>query len=146
MINRMICLFFFRGYRAVVPIRELPTALVFAGINVPDHDLLFQQIAKTLSSPTPPTPIQTKAWSASTIDPTVTTLSSHVNGGDEARPTSGAKNHVVILHSKDCLNLKGVLKSMIEQFLSLNIPEAYNPLEVKEKLEQVVCPLWRRTC
>ncbi|KAF8983262.1 Origin recognition complex subunit 3 [Entomortierella lignicola] len=40
--------------RAVMPFQELPTGLIFAGINVPDHDLLFQQIARTVASLTPP--------------------------------------------------------------------------------------------
>ncbi|KAL1921818.1 uncharacterized protein VTP21DRAFT_10460 [Calcarisporiella thermophila] len=31
-----------------LPFHELPTALVFPGINVPDHDLLFDQVSSTL--------------------------------------------------------------------------------------------------
>lgn len=98
-----------------MPILELPTGLIFAGINVPDHDLLFQQIARVLSSPTPPT-----LESTSTIQ-------------TETNRTSleqQANNHVAILQSKDCVNLKTALKSMIEQFLGLGIAGAVNPLEV----------------
>ncbi|KAF9428479.1 Origin recognition complex subunit 3, partial [Podila epigama] len=85
--------------RLRMPIQEMPTGIVFAGINVPDHDLLFQQIATTLSSPTPPTS-ENKHTSSSTTD---------------------NQHHVVILQSKDCSNLKSALKSMIEQFLTLEI-------------------------
>ncbi|KAG0093222.1 Origin recognition complex subunit 3 [Podila epicladia] len=95
--------------RAMKPIQELPAGIVFAGINVPDHDLLFQQIANTLSRPTPP--------------------KAHADDM-EAEPSASATsstNYVAILQSKDCSNLKGALKSMMEQFLSLEIEGAINP-------------------
>ncbi|KAJ3300169.1 hypothetical protein HK104_003779 [Borealophlyctis nickersoniae] len=38
------------GGRISLPFRELPTALMFAGINIPDHDLVFSQIATKLSN------------------------------------------------------------------------------------------------
>jgi origin recognition complex subunit 3 len=98
-----------------MPILELPTGLIFAGINVPDHDLLFQQIARVLSSPTPPTLESASATRADT---------------DVTLSEQDANNHVVILQSKDCVNLKTALKSMIEQFLGLGIAGAVNPLEV----------------
>ncbi|KAF9919988.1 Origin recognition complex subunit 3 [Modicella reniformis] len=104
-----------RATRAVMPIQELPTALIFAGINVPDHDLLFQQIARILSSPTPPT-----------LESTCATRKESKGSTME----QNTKNHVVILQSKDCPNLKAVLKSMIEQFLDLGIKGVVNPLEV----------------
>lgn len=98
--------------RALKPIQELPAGIVFAGINVPDHDLLFQQIAITLSCPTPP--------------------KTHANDM-EMEPSASAtssSNFVAILQSKDCSNLKGALKSMIEQFLSFETEGAINPFEV----------------
>lgn len=98
-----------------MPMLELPTGLIFAGINVPDHDLLFQQIAQVLSSPTPPT---LESTSATRTETSRTSLEQE------------ADNHVVILQSKDCVNLKTALKSMIEQFLGLGIAGAVNPLEV----------------
>ncbi|KAG0025237.1 Origin recognition complex subunit 3 [Podila clonocystis] len=97
--------------RAMKPIQELPAGIVFAGINVPDHDLLFQQIANTLSCPTPP---KTHADDMET-EPSASATSS--------------RNYVAILQSKDCSNLKGALKSMIEQFLNLEIEGAINPFE-----------------
>ncbi|KAG0351986.1 Origin recognition complex subunit 3 [Podila minutissima] len=103
--------------RAMKPIQELPAGIVFAGINVPDHDLLFQQIANTLSRPTPP---KTHADDMETEPSASATLSS---------------NYVAILQSKDCSNLKGALKSMIEQFLSLEIEGAINPFEEGARLQ-----------
>ncbi|KAG0368066.1 Origin recognition complex subunit 3 [Gamsiella multidivaricata] len=112
--------------RAIMPIQELPAGLIFAGINVPDHDLLFQQIARILSSPTPPT--------------------------NESAPAVAIKeqsnNHVVILQSKDCVNLKAALKSMIEQFLGLGIAGAVNPLEGGMRLQNhdmIVLERWYRS-
>lgn len=101
--------------RAIKPIQELPAGIVFAGINVPDHDLLFQQIANTLSSPTPPKAHTDDMKTESTIS------------------AASSSNHVAILQSKDCSHLKSALKSMIEQFLSLEIEGAINPFEVRKK-------------
>jgi origin recognition complex subunit 3 len=100
-----------------MPFQELPTGLIFAGINVPDHDLLFQQIAQTISSSTPPSS---------------GTLGAEDMGLDnsDTKASAGSKSHVVILQSKDCANLKSAQKSMIEQFLGLGIAGAINPLEV----------------
>ncbi|KAJ3189436.1 Origin recognition complex subunit 3 [Gaertneriomyces sp. JEL0708] len=36
-----------------IPYREVPTGLVFAGINIPDYELLFVQVAERLSQTTP---------------------------------------------------------------------------------------------
>jgi len=101
-----------------MPFQELPTGLIFAGINVPDHDLLFQQIAQTVSSPTPP------SSSPGTLEE-----NNFEMDVDSANATC-SQNHVVILQSKDCSNLKSAQKSMIEQFLGLGIAGAINPLEV----------------
>ena len=103
-------------YSAAMPFLELPTGLIFAGINVPDHDLLFQQIAQTISSSAPPSsgPLQAEDME---LDHNTTASAS-------------SASHVVILQSKDCTNLKSAQKSMIEQFLGLGIAGATNPLEV----------------
>lgn len=101
---------------AVMPFLELPTGLIFAGINVPDHDLLFQQIAQTISSSTPPSSGPLEADDMEQDHNTTTSVRS--------------ASHVVILQSKDCTNLKSAQKSMIEQFLGLGIAGATNPLEV----------------
>ncbi|RUS31271.1 origin recognition complex subunit 3 N-terminus-domain-containing protein [Jimgerdemannia flammicorona] len=104
----------------VLPFHELPTALVFAGthppailiayahvvcrnsislisyictlcINVPDHDAVFAQITLRLQRPDADT-------------------------GAEIRRKS---NHVALLQSKDCPNLKTTMKNMIEQFMGI---------------------------
>ncbi|RUP49555.1 hypothetical protein BC936DRAFT_142251 [Jimgerdemannia flammicorona] len=75
----------------VLPFHELPTALVFAGINVPDHDAVFAQITLRLQRP-------------------------DADAGAEIRRKS---NHVALLQSKDCPNLKTTMKNMIEQFLGI---------------------------
>ncbi|OAQ35888.1 hypothetical protein K457DRAFT_13122 [Linnemannia elongata AG-77] len=106
---------------AVMPFLELPTGLIFAGINVPDHDLLFQQIAQTISSSTPPSSGPLEADDMEQDHNTTTS----------ARSAS----HVVILQSKDCTNLKSAQKSMIEQFLGLGIAGATNPLEGGTRLQ-----------
>ncbi|KAF9901848.1 Origin recognition complex subunit 3 [Linnemannia zychae] len=120
--------------RTALPFQELPTGLIFAGINVPDHDLLFQQIAQTLSSPTPP---------SSDI------LRVDVTDVDRDIPTSTSyDNLVVILQSKDCVNLKSAQKSIIEQFLGLGIAGAINPLEGGAKLQSydmLVLERWYRS-
>ncbi|KAG0281242.1 Origin recognition complex subunit 3 [Linnemannia exigua] len=105
--------------KTTMPFQELPTGLIFAGINVPDHDLLFQQIAQIISSPTPP--------GSSGVDDMEL---------DHVTPISaGGESHAVILQSKDCVNLKSAQKSMIEQFLGLGIAGAINPLEGGAKLQ-----------
>ncbi|KAG0199401.1 Origin recognition complex subunit 3 [Mortierella sp. GBA30] len=106
-----------RSTRAAMPIQELPAGLVFAGINVPDHDLMFQQIARTLASP---------------IAPLHSEQGTELDVADKSQNT---ENHVVILQSKDCSNLKGALKSMIEQFLGLGVAGAVNPLEGGQRLQ-----------
>ncbi|KAG9062307.1 Origin recognition complex subunit 3 [Linnemannia hyalina] len=106
---------------AAMPFLELPTGLIFAGINVPDHDLLFQQIAQTISSSVPPSsgPLE-----AEDMEP------------DHNKTASASSaSHVVILQSKDCTNLKSAQKSMIEQFLGLGIAGATNPLEGGTRLQ-----------
>ncbi|KAI1321579.1 Origin recognition complex subunit 3 [Mortierella claussenii] len=109
--------------RAAMPIQELPTGLIFAGINVPDHDILFQQIAQVLSSATPPT-----------IEPASLVVSSQMETM-EAVVQQESSNYVVVLQSKDCANLKAALKSMIEQFLGLGITGAIDPFEGGLKLQ-----------
>ncbi|KAF9583501.1 Origin recognition complex subunit 3 [Lunasporangiospora selenospora] len=107
-----------RAVTRAMPIKELPTGLIFAGINVPDHDLLFRQIATTLSSSTPP------QMESSDMQNT------HGDILDWTLPiprTSRSRNHVVILQSKDCANLKSALKSMIDQFLALEVEGTTNP-------------------
>ncbi|KAG0262166.1 Origin recognition complex subunit 3, partial [Mortierella polycephala] len=118
-----------KATRAIIPVQELPTGLIFAGINVPDHDLLFQQIAKTLSSPTPSTSITP----TSTVETTRSGMQMDLSTSTEERIQ--VKNHVIILQSKDCTNLKTTLKSMIEQFLGLGIAGAVNPLEGGMRLQ-----------
>ncbi|KAF9966160.1 Origin recognition complex subunit 3 [Mortierella alpina] len=116
--------------RAVMPVQELPAGLIFAGINVPDHDLMFQQIARTLTSPTEPTMESLEQQSKSSYDKLV---------------NEGTSNHVVILQSKDCTNLKSALKCMIEQFLGLGVAGTINPLEGGMKLQNydmVVLERW----
>ncbi|KAF9432263.1 hypothetical protein BGZ76_011057, partial [Entomortierella beljakovae] len=113
--------------RAIMPFQELPTGLIFAGINVPDHDLLFQQIARCLSSPTPPT------------------SNSHLPVPEQESINS---HHVIILQSKDCVNIKTAMKTMIEQFVSLDIEGVSNPLEAGLKLpnyDMIVLERWYRS-
>ncbi|KAF9570993.1 Origin recognition complex subunit 3 [Mortierella alpina] len=116
--------------RAVMPVQELPAGLIFAGINVPDHDHMFQQIARTLTSPTEPTMESLEQPNGSLND-------------DLIKDSTG--NHVVVLQSKDCPNLKSALKCMIEQFLGLGVAGAVNPLEGGMKLQNydmVVLERW----
>ena len=98
-----------------MPVQELPAGLIFAGINVPDHDLMFQQIARTLTSPT---------------EPSMESLEQQSKSSNDKLVNEGTKNHVVILQSKDCASLKSALKCMIEQFLGLGVAGTINPLEV----------------
>ncbi|KAG0250103.1 Origin recognition complex subunit 3 [Actinomortierella ambigua] len=93
-----------KATRAVMPLPELPTGLVFAGINIPDHDVLFQQISQSLSE----------------LHPPATNISSD-GSSDTQLVAANSIHHVVILESKDCPNLKATLKNMIEQFLSLGL-------------------------
>ncbi|KAF9922273.1 Origin recognition complex subunit 3, partial [Linnemannia zychae] len=106
---------------ATLPFQEMPTGLIFAGINVPDHDLLFQQIAQTISSPTPP--------AKGLLEEQDMELDRNV------QISSNSECHVVILQSKDCSNLKSAQKAMIEQFLGLGVTGATNPLEGGTKLQ-----------
>ncbi|KAF9101100.1 Origin recognition complex subunit 3 [Mortierella sp. AM989] len=118
-----------KATRAIMPFQELPTGLIFAGINVPDHDLLFQQIAQTLSSSTPPT----------------ATDKNHSAANGKSVQSNKSTNHVIILQSKDCVNLKTAMKTMIEQFLGLDIDGAVNPLEAGLKLpnyDMIVLERW----
>ncbi|KAI8381334.1 origin recognition complex subunit 3 N-terminus-domain-containing protein [Radiomyces spectabilis] len=78
------------GYLAL-PYHEIPTGLVFAGINTPDHDTQFQQIASHLREPTSPLNKRKRA------------------------------NYVSLLHSKDCSNVKSMMKHMIAQFVDSNL-------------------------
>ncbi|CEP10502.1 hypothetical protein [Parasitella parasitica] len=71
-----------------LPFHEIPTGLVFAGINTPDHDSQFAHIASKLQEA-----------------PTV----------DNKRKK---KDFVALLDSKNCLTIKSMMKSMIEKFLS----------------------------
>ncbi|KAG0346062.1 Origin recognition complex subunit 3 [Podila humilis] len=122
--------------RNLMPIQELPAGIVFAGINVPDHDVLFQQIAQTLSNPTPP--------SSSSSSSTFSDQSSTETKGEKPEH----RNYVAILQSKDCSSLKTALKSMIEQFLSIEIRGATNPLEEGMKLQNydmIVLERWYRS-
>ncbi|KAF9390798.1 Origin recognition complex subunit 3 [Mortierella sp. AD011] len=122
-----------KATRALMPFQELPTGLIFAGINVPDHDLLFQQVARTISSPTAPT-----------MEPTSSITSQ--SGTDTMSSQSGnGNNHVIILQSKDCVNLKTAMKSMIDQFVGLAVEGAINPLEAGLKLpayDMIVLERW----
>ncbi|KAF9127559.1 Origin recognition complex subunit 3 [Mortierella sp. 14UC] len=120
--------------RASLPFQELPTGLIFAGINVPDHDLLFQQIAQTISSPTRPSPGTLR----------VEEMELHY----DIPTTPSCDSLVVILQSKDCANLKSAQKAMIEQFLGLGIAGAINPLEGGAKLQNydmLVLERWYRS-
>ncbi|OAC98931.1 hypothetical protein MUCCIDRAFT_115177 [Mucor lusitanicus CBS 277.49] len=71
-----------------LPFHEIPTGLVFAGINTPDHDTQFAHIASKLQeAPT-----------------------------EENKRKK--KDFVALLQSKNCLNIKSMMKSMIERFLA----------------------------
>ncbi|KAL7325398.1 Origin recognition complex subunit 3 [Mucor circinelloides] len=71
-----------------LPFHEIPTGLVFAGINTPDHDTQFAHIASKLQeAPT-------------------------------AENQRKKKDFVALLQSKNCLNIKNMMKSMIERFLA----------------------------
>lgn len=115
-IKRLLIMRSLACYSTTMPFLELPTGLIFAGINVPDHDILFQQIAQTISSSTPPSSGPLEAQDMELEHNTATSASS--------------ASHVVILQSKDCTSLKSAQKSMIEQFLGLGIAGATNLLEV----------------
>lgn len=71
-----------------LPFHEIPTGLVFAGINTPDHDTQFAHIASKLQE-----------------TPT-------------AENKRKKKDFVALLQSKNCLNIKSMIKSMIERFLA----------------------------
>jgi origin recognition complex subunit 3 len=71
-----------------LPFHEIPTGLVFAGINTPDHDTQFAHIASKLQEA--PTPENKRK----------------------------KKDFVALLHSKNCLNIKNMMKTMIERFLA----------------------------
>lgn len=71
-----------------LPFHEIPTGLVFAGINTPDHDTQFQHIASKLRE-----------------EPS----------GENDRDKT---NFVCLLQAKDCLNIKNMFKNMIERFLA----------------------------
>lgn len=68
-----------------LPYHEIPTGLVFAGINTPDHDSQFQHIADKLQE-------------------------------------DGRNNYVALLQSKDCMNIKNMMKTMIANFMN-NVPD-----------------------
>ncbi|KAG1375953.1 hypothetical protein G6F60_008619 [Rhizopus arrhizus] len=70
-----------------LPFHEIPTALVFAGINTPDHAAQFAHIASDLKQPLSET-------------------------NERKR-----KNFVSFLQAKDCSNIKNMIKTMIERFL-----------------------------
>ncbi|GAN11198.1 origin recognition complex subunit 3-like [Mucor ambiguus] len=71
-----------------LPFHEIPTGLVFAGINTPDHGTQFAHIASKLQeAPT-------------------------------AENKRKKKDFVALLQSKNCLNIKSMIKSMIERFLA----------------------------
>ncbi|GAA5803291.1 hypothetical protein HPULCUR_008770 [Helicostylum pulchrum] len=76
-----------------LPFHEIPTGLVFAGINTPDHDTQFAHIAFKLKEET------------------------------TANSNRKQKNFVCLLQSKDCPNIKNMLRTMIERFLA-NTPNA----------------------
>lgn len=76
-----------------LPFHEIPTGLVFAGINTPDHDTQFAHIASKLKEET------------------------------TADNNQKQKNFVCLLQSKDCPNIKNMLRTMIERFLA-NTPNA----------------------
>ncbi|KAG2217511.1 hypothetical protein INT45_001798, partial [Circinella minor] len=82
-----------------LPFHEIPTALVFAGINTPDHNAQFKQIANKLSE-------------------------------------NNNNNFVALLQSKDCNNLKSMMKVMIEQFLSIEIESMESSNQVKQQQEK----------
>lgn len=71
-----------------LPYHEIPTGLVFAGINTPDHDTQFAHIASKLKE-----------------DPTIENQRSK-------------NNFVCLLQAKDCSNIKNMFKTMIERFLA----------------------------
>ncbi|KAI8335759.1 origin recognition complex subunit 3 N-terminus-domain-containing protein [Chlamydoabsidia padenii] len=71
-----------------LPYREIPTALVFAGINTPDHNSQFSEIANTLRQPSP---------------------SAGIN-----KPQH---HHVALLSSHTCNSMKNIMSTMIEQFM-----------------------------
>lgn len=75
-----------------LPYHEIPTGLVFAGINTPDHNTQFQHIADKLQEP---------------------------RSEDNNKKRN---NYVALLQSKDCMNIKNMMRTMIEKFMS-NEPE-----------------------
>ncbi|KAL0086630.1 origin recognition complex subunit 3 N-terminus-domain-containing protein [Phycomyces blakesleeanus] len=75
-----------------LPYHEIPTGLVFAGINTPDHATPFEQLTSLLSLPATPENKRTK------------------------------DNYVALLQSKDCATLQIMMARVIEQFLASNDP------------------------
>ncbi|ORZ01077.1 origin recognition complex subunit 3 N-terminus-domain-containing protein [Syncephalastrum racemosum] len=71
-----------------LPYHEIPTALVFAGINTPDHDTQFSHIARSLVEP------------------------------PSSETGRSSENYVALLQSKDCSNIRIMMKNMLEQFLA----------------------------
>lgn len=71
-----------------LPFHEIPTGLVFAGVNTPDHDTQFAHIASKLKE------------------------------GPTSENNRERKNFVCLLQSKDCGNIKNMFRTMIERFLA----------------------------
>ncbi|XP_065056849.1 origin recognition complex subunit 3-like [Rhopilema esculentum] len=65
--------------------RELPTAALLTGVNMPDHDIIFQQITSSILNDITP--------------------------------------HVVLLHSKNCSNLKFLMREVITQLMTTDDEE-----------------------
>ncbi|KAG9302171.1 hypothetical protein G9A89_020605 [Geosiphon pyriformis] len=78
-----------------LPSREIPAALLFAGINIPDHEMLFSQIAQRLRQQ--------------------------------------ESNHVAVLQSKDCVNMKSLMKSLSDQIIDFN-PDFENEEDQMEEM------------
>ncbi|CAO3671470.1 unnamed protein product [Rhizopus microsporus] len=89
-----------------LPFHEIPTALVFAGINTPDHAKQFEHIALDLKQPP-----------------------SETNGRQK-------RNFVSLLQAKDCPTLKHMMKLMIERTLENTEDKTDNQLEKEEEEEE----------
>ena len=76
---------------------ELPVAAICAGMNVPDHSLLFGQLTAYLMH---------------------NCASSSSSAGGTA-PPSALQTAAIVLRSEDCRSTEGALKSLVTQFLAL---------------------------
>lgn len=91
-----------------MPYREIPTALVFAGINTPDHKSQFNEIANTVRQQSPST---------------------------QTNISNTRHHYVALLSSNTCNSLKNIMSTMIEQFMNHDDSALYNQNDSSSKIK-----------